>query len=190
MLGNANQTVPENRANVLQLGLWQCLDINLHDPFCAECLLGLLQAAALLEQDPETSGMQGQLGTTTEEGADVLQLEDSGSVLDINLHDAFCAECLLGLLQAATLLEQDPETSGMQGQLGTTTEEGADVLQLEDSGDALDIDLDDPFQAQMLDITQPIVADETMLKRLKQQVGCSHKTELLSACSMSLTSIL
>ena len=45
------------------------------------------------------------------------------------------------------------------------------MLQLEDSGDALDIDLDDPFQAQMLDITQPIVADESMLKRLKQQVG-------------------
>ena len=45
------------------------------------------------------------------------------------------------------------------------------MLQIEDSGDALDIDLDDPFQAQMLDISQPIVADETMLKLLKQQVG-------------------
>ena len=44
------------------------------------------------------------------------------------------------------------------------------MLQIEDSGDALDIDLDDPFQAQMLDISQPIVADEHMLKFLKQQV--------------------
>ena len=47
---------------------------------------------------------------------------------------------------------------------------GADVLQIEDSGDALDIDLDDPLQAQMLDISQPIVAGEHMLKCLKQQV--------------------
>ena len=39
-----------------------------------------------------------------------------------------------------------------------TTEGGADVLQIEDSGDALDI-------------SQPIVADEAMLKLLKQQVG-------------------
>ena len=54
--------------------------------------------------------------------------------------------------------------------MGATTDGGADVLQIEDSGDALDIDLDDPFQAQMLDISQPIVADEAMLKLLKQQV--------------------
>ena len=41
---------------------------------------------------------------------------------------------------------------------------------MEDSGDALDVDLDDPFQAQMLDISQPIIADEQMLQVLKQQV--------------------
>ncbi len=73
-------------------------------------------------------------------------------------------------LQAAVLLEQDPEPQPAQGGLGGTTEGGADVLQIEDSGDALDIDLDDPFQTQMLDISQPIVADENMLKLLKQQV--------------------
>lgn len=72
--------------------------------------------------------------------------------------------------QAAALLEQDPEPQSSQGGLGGTTVDGADVLQIEDSGDALDIDLDDPFQAQMLDISQPIVADEGMLKLLKQQV--------------------
>ncbi|KAA6424241.1 MAG: intraflagellar transport protein [Trebouxia sp. A1-2] len=71
--------------------------------------------------------------------------------------------------QAAALLEQDPEPHTSQGGLGATPEGGADVLQIEDSGDALDIDLDDPFQAQMLDISQPIVADEAMLKLLKQQ---------------------
>ena len=67
-------------------------------------------------------------------------------------------------------MEQDPEPHTPQGGLGATTDGGADVLQIEDSGDALDIDLDDPFQAQMLDISQPIVADEAMLKLLKQQV--------------------
>lgn len=41
---------------------------------------------------------------------------------------------------------------------------------MEDSGDALEVDLDDPFQAQMLDISQPITADEQMLRILKQQV--------------------
>ena len=68
-------------------------------------------------------------------------------------------------------MEQDPEPQKPQGGMEGTTEGGADVLQIEDSGDALDIDLDDPFQAQMLDISQPIVADEAMLKLLKQQVG-------------------
>lgn len=70
------------------------------------------------------------------------------------------------------LLEEDPVPATLaEGSAGTDTG-GADVLQIEDSGDALDIDLDDPFQAQMLDIAQPIVADEHMLKRLKQQVHC------------------
>ncbi len=68
------------------------------------------------------------------------------------------------------MLEQDPEPHMSQRGLGATTDGGADVLQIEDSGDALDIDLDDAFQAQMLDISQPIVADEAMLKLLKQQV--------------------
>lgn len=78
-----------------------------------------------------------------------------------------------GDLQAAALLEQDPEPPAIaEGSSGLTTG-GADVLQIEDSGDALDIDLDDPFQAQMLDISQPIVADEHMLKCLKQQVHYS-----------------
>ena len=73
-------------------------------------------------------------------------------------------------LQAAALLERDPEPPATaEGSSGLTTG-GADVLRMEDSGDALDIDLDDPFQAQMLDISQPIVADEHMLKCLKQQV--------------------
>ncbi|KAL0031263.1 hypothetical protein WJX77_012099 [Trebouxia sp. C0004] len=71
--------------------------------------------------------------------------------------------------QAAALLEEDPEPHLSQGGAGATLEGGADVLQIEDSGDALDIDLGDPFQAQMLDISQPIVADEAMLKLLKQQ---------------------
>lgn len=44
------------------------------------------------------------------------------------------------------------------------------MLQIDDSGDALDIDLDNPFQEQMLDISQPIVADEQVLRHLKQQV--------------------
>ena len=69
------------------------------------------------------------------------------------------------LPQAAALLEEDPEP-----QQAAAAPDGADVLQLEDSGDALDVDLNDPFQAQMLDITQPIVADEHVLQTLKQQV--------------------
>lgn len=64
------------------------------------------------------------------------------------------------------MLEQDPEPK--QATPGGTRD-GADVLQLEDSGDALDLDLDDRFQAQMLDISQPIVADDNMLRTLKQQ---------------------
>lgn len=75
-------------------------------------------------------------------------------------------------LQAAVLLEEDPVPATIaKGSAGMDTG-GADILQIEDSGDALDIDLDDPFQAQMLDIAQPIVADEHMLKHLKQQVHC------------------
>lgn len=59
--------------------------------------------------------------------------------------------------------------AGAESSAGMNTGE-ADVLQIEDSGDALDIDLDDPFQTQMLDISHPVVADEHMLKCLKQQV--------------------
>ncbi|KAL3157460.1 hypothetical protein ABBQ32_011927 [Trebouxia sp. C0010 RCD-2024] len=71
--------------------------------------------------------------------------------------------------QAAALLEEDPmPPAGAESSAGMNTGE-ADVLQIEDSGDALDIDLDDPFQTQMLDISHPVVADEHMLKCLKQQ---------------------
>lgn len=72
------------------------------------------------------------------------------------------------LQQAAALLEQDPQPQQAAAAPGGTRD-GADVLQLEDSGDALDLDLDDAFQAQMLDISQPIVADQHMLQTLKQQ---------------------
>lgn len=73
-------------------------------------------------------------------------------------------------LQAAALLEEDPEPTAAAGSSAVIDTGGADVLQIEDSGDALDIDLDDPLQAQMLDISQPIVAGEHVLKCLKQQV--------------------
>lgn len=73
-------------------------------------------------------------------------------------------------LQAAALLEEDPAPTATAGSSAGINTGGADVLQIEDSGDALDIDLDDPLQAQMLDISQPIVAGKDMLKRLKQQV--------------------
>ena len=73
-------------------------------------------------------------------------------------------------LQAAVLLEEDPVPAAVADSSAGINTGGADVLQIEDSGDALDIDLDDPFQAQMLDIAQPIVADDNMLKCLKQQV--------------------
>ena len=75
-------------------------------------------------------------------------------------------------LQASALLEEDPVPPAVAESSPSINTGGADVLQIEDSGDALDIDLDDPFQAQMLDISQPIVADEHMLKCLKQQVCC------------------
>ena len=81
--------------------------------------------------------------------------------------DSYSASCSL---QAAALLEEDPVPPAMAESSAGVSIGGADVLQIEDSGDALDIDLDDPFQAQMLDISQPIVADEHMLKCLKQQV--------------------
>lgn len=74
-------------------------------------------------------------------------------------------------LQAAGLLEEDPVPAATAESSAGISIGGADVLHIEDSGDALDIDLDDPFQAQMLDITQPIVADDHMLKCLKQQVS-------------------
>ena len=73
-------------------------------------------------------------------------------------------------MQAAVLLEEDPAPAAIAESSAGLSTGGADVLQIEDSGDALDIDLDDPFQAQMLDIAQPIVADDHMLKCLKQQV--------------------
>lgn len=73
-------------------------------------------------------------------------------------------------LQAAALLEEDPAPTATAGSSAGIDTGGADVLQIEDSGDALDIDLDDPFQAQMLDISHPVVADKHMLKCLKQQV--------------------
>ena len=75
---------------------------------------------------------------------------------------------ILLFLQAAALLEQDPEPQAVSTALGSSRD-GADVLQIEDSGDALDVDLDDPFQAQMLDISQPMIADEQVLQALKQQ---------------------
>lgn len=88
-------------------------------------------------------------------------------------------------LQAAALLEEDPVPPAMAESSGGITTGGADVLQIEDSGDALDINLDDPFQAQMLDISQPIVADEHMLQCLKQQVHYLWFTDcgVSSSCS-------
>ncbi len=49
----------------------------------------------------------------------------------------------------------------------------ADVLTLNDTADGLGgLDLDDPFQEQMLHANEPILADARMLRRLRRQVSC------------------